>query len=176
MYALEGDALGDPVTMFESVRAVWDITMARGALNRIKATFKSDKGPDQGVVLAPLAIVDGAGPVEMAGYDWGATWIDQTLGGATGMLHVTELDLGGGTDFDVRIQQSPNNAGYVDLMAFTVVAAVPGSQRMFIAAADAPAAEIERWTTVRWAWGGGPGATRHAEFTVGCARSFTMDR
>jgi len=176
MYGLEGNTLGDPVTMFESVRTVWDTLMARGALNRIRGVFKSDKGPDQGVILAPLAVVTGAGPTEMAGHDWGVSWVDQTLGGAMGMLHVTELDLAGGTNFDVRIQQSPNDAGYVDLMAFTVVAAVPGSQRMFIAAADAPGAEIERWTQVRWAWGGAPGAARHARFVVGCARSLTMSR
>lgn len=176
MYALEGNTLGDPVTMFESVRTVWDTLMSRGALNRIRAVFKSDKGPDQGVILAPLAVVTGAGPTEMAGHDWTATWADQIVGGAMAMLQVIELDLGGGTDFDVRVQQSPNDAGYVDLMAFTVIAAVPGSQRMFISAALAPGAEIERWTQVRWAWGGAPGATRHARFTVGCARSLTMSQ
>jgi len=176
MYALEGNALGDPVVMFESVRTTYKRLMTRGALQRMQANFKSDKGPDQGVILAPYAVVTGAGPTEMAGHDWGLGWVDQTLGGAMGMLQVTELELAGGTDFDVRIQQSPNNAGYVDLMAFTVVAAVPGSQRMFISAALAPGAEIERWTTVRWAWGGAPGAARHARFVVGCARSLTMAR
>ena len=176
MYALEGNTLGDPVVMFESVRAKYTTLMAHGKLNRIRADFKSDKGPDYGVILAPYAVVTGAGPTEMAGHDWGVGFADDAVGGLMGMLQVTELDLDGGTDFDVRIQQSPNNAGYVDLIAFTVVAAVPGSERKFVAAADAPGAEIERWTTVRWAWGGAPGAARHARFVVGCARSLTMQR
>ena len=176
MYALEGNTLADPVVMFESVRAKYTKLMAQGKLHRIRADFKSDKGPDYGVILAPYAVVTGAGPTEMAGHDWGVGFADDAVGGLMAMLQVTELELDGGTDFDVRVQQSPNNAGYVDLIAFTVVAAVPGSERKFVAAADAPGAEIERWTTVRWAWGGAPGAARHARFVVGCARSLTMQR
>ena len=176
MYGLEGNVLGDPVTMVESVQGEYETLMARGTLNKVRGTFKSDKGPDQGVILAPYAVVTGAGPTEMTGHDWGVGFADDAVGGLMAMLQVTELELDGGTDFDVRVQQSPNNAGYVDLIAFTVVAAVPGSERKFVAAADAPGAEIERWTTVRWAWGGAPGVARHARFTVGCARSLTMER
>ena len=185
MYALAGNAIGDPFTGIEGPHGEITTLMERGKFHRTRANFKAHLGPQGGAhdiilpaalpvrsyVQAPYAIVTDVGPTNLATLDWGAGFVDQETGSAIGFLGVSALVLDGGADILFTIQDSNNDIAYVDLIVFTAVAAAAAGERVAAAAAAIPG-DIERYTQLMYEFRGGAGALRSCTFAVGLVRSF----
>ena len=184
MYALAGNAIGDPFTGIEGPHGQITTLMERGKLHRVRANFKAALGPVDPArdillpaalpvrswVQAPYATVTDVGPTNLATLDWGASFVDQETGSAIGFLGASDLNLDGGADILFTIQDSANDVAYADLIVFTALAAI-GGERVVQAAAAIPG-DIERYTQLMYEFRGGAGANRTCTFAVGLVRSF----
>jgi hypothetical protein len=83
--------------------------------------------------------------------------------GGAGYIQLTALDLDGHTSLTVKLRHSDDHITFVDLASFTNLAAV-GAERIAIAV------NINRYTSISWAWNGA-GGTPSATFLVGLNRN-----
>lgn len=185
MYALAGNAIGDPFTGVNALRGELEVLPERGKLHRCRANFKAAFGPEDmaqsiasfprnGLVQAGYQTVTDVGPTNLATLDWNtwsADYIDQETGSAIAFVGLSALDLDGGADILFTVQDSANDIAYLDLIVFTALAAIGGEMKS-LAAAVAPN-DIERYTQLQYEFRGGAGASRSATFAVGLVRTLT---
>ena len=185
MYALAGNAIGDPFTGINGLRLALEVLPERGALHKVNANFKAAFGPEDqaqsitsfprnGLVQAGLQTVTAVGPVLTSAIKWDdidAAYQTQETGSAIGFLGITALDLDGGTDIRFAIQDSDDNATWVDLIVFTIGTVVSGE--MVSAAAAAAPGDIDRYTVLEHEFNGGAGASRTCTFACGLVRTLT---
>lgn len=89
-----------------------------------------------------------------------------TQGGGSGYLQVSQLALGGFTNFIAKVRHSVDNATWVDLITFTAVTAAPAAERKTVAGA------VNRYTASSGAYTGA-GAAQSVTAMIGFARPET---
>lgn len=155
---IEGLTLGGEYIGFAGdIESKYERVLSRSALHKVNVTHTVSGAIEDGIILAPWEAIDDD-PLYLAGQDAGAS----SALGASGILHVGALDLGGGTNLAVTIKHSPTDGSYVSLIAFTVNATAPTSERKTVAGT------VNRWTRCDWAWTGG--AAQSATIFCGLAR------
>jgi len=112
---LNGFAIGSLVDMVQIVEGTYEIPAAVEDLVTVSAEFEADDRIDLGVALhdqtAETVAANYASVDETAG----------TTGGGVGHLHVTAFTSGSAT---IKIQHSPDNSIWADLITFTAAAGV----------------------------------------------------
>jgi hypothetical protein len=89
-----------------------------------------------------------------------------TQNGGSGYLQVSQLALGGFTNFQAKVRHSVDNAAWVDLVTFTVVTAAPAAERVAVAGT------VNRYLASSGAYGGA-GAEQTVTAAIGFARPET---
>lgn len=188
MYALAGNAIGDPFTGINGLRLALEVLPERGALHKVNANFKGAFGPEDqaqsianfprnGLVQAGLQTVTDVGPTTLAGLDWNITdadYIEQETGSAIGFIGVPNVDIDGAGNILFTIGHSPNDGVYADLIVFTAITTLIGvSGEMVTVAAAVIPNEIERWTEMEYEYVGVSGASRTCTFACGLVRTLT---
>jgi len=110
-----------------------------------------------GYVVAPLA----ARTTDEDTDDTYCTMLETTGASGTGFLHVTAIDLDGGTSVLITIRDSADHITFTDHTAFAAVTAV-GAQTVALAT------EVKKYLSISWAWTGGSGSQTVTAF-VGVA-------
>lgn len=154
---LEGRTQGQHATVFAS-----DVTMSvqrlleRKKMHRLNATFESSGAVDEGLILQPYGVISGT--------TTGAALnnLAATTNGGSATLQVTALNLGGGTNLVVKVQDSADNVTFADLATFTAVTVAPASQYLAIVGT------IRQYTRAVMTFTGGTSPT--ATLTVALAR------
>lgn len=123
------DAAGKPAlfVLADPTAYTVDATVA----DAVSMTFSAagDESAELGFVLAPLTAVT-ADALTGTAVDRGASPLTPTTHGLMGAMHVTAYS--GFTGVLVKIQHSPDNSSWSDLVSFTNVTAI-GSQRVSVA-------------------------------------------
>ena len=118
VYGLEGDTIGNPSIVVESLRSTIARQASLDALTRIEAAFKSASGIHDAVIIANLAArSDNA---ETTTVDNAAL----TSTGSRSYLNVTSVTLGGYTNVAVKMRDSDDDITFVDHANFTAVTAI----------------------------------------------------
>lgn len=187
MYALAGNAIGDPFTGIDGPHGTIATLMERGRLHRIKADFKANFGPEDmaqsivsfprnGLVQAGLQIVTDVGPTNLATLDWNtwsADYIDQETGSAIGFIGITDVDIDGAGNILFEIQDSANDIAYANAIVFTVALTDGITGEMVALAAAVAPGDIERYTQLQYEFQGVSGASRTCTFACGLVRTLT---
>jgi hypothetical protein len=113
--------LGDPTDYAVDASVADAVAMTMGA--------QADEGVEMGFVLAPLQAYT-ADALAGTAVDRGASPLTPTTHGLMAAIHVTAYS--GFTGVAVKIQHSPDNSAWADLVSFTNVTAV-GAQRVSVA-------------------------------------------
>lgn len=156
-----GSLPGAEVYAFNGVFAVsYEVVSVVNQLTRANAEYTVTGQVDNDAVLLDTArtTVAADGDTESASVDNSAS----SANGGRAYLVVDSLDLDGGTSFDVTVQDSPDDAVWSSLTAFTALTDV-GSE------VKAVSGTVERYLSVAWDFTGSPG-TPSATFTVAFAR------
>ncbi len=96
---------------------------------------------------------------------------DQEVGEAVGFLGVTDVDIDGAGDILFEIQDSADDAAYVNLIVFTVADTAGGVTGERVSqVAGAGAAQIERFTQLQYEFQGVSGVDRTCTFACGLVR------
>lgn len=157
-FAPEGGAAGKPLVASPLVQATYVRQISRGALHKANATYQSEAGHDEGVILHALEAETADGNSEADAVDGGAGTTD----GAVLYLQVTALDLDGYDDVSINVLHSTDNNTFTLLGSFADVAAI-GAQRVVVAGA------VNRYLAVEWEFNGS-GSTPSITFMAGAAR------
>lgn len=132
-----GDTLGNPFTGFEGVYKVeYEPVCEMGKLTKANTKYAFNGAIDLGVILHPLAArtSDGDG-----------TTVDQTAGssnGGVGYLQVSAFS--GFSQIVVKIQDSPDDSNWSDLITFTTVTTAPVALRATVAGS------VDRYVRAIW--------------------------
>lgn len=186
MYSLAGNAIGDPFTGIDGPHVDIETLMERGKLHRIKANFEANFGPEDmaqsiagfprnGLVQAGLQTVIAVGPALTASIDWEAIDTDysnQETGSAIGFIGVTNVDIDGTGNIRFAIQDSDDNATWLDLIVFTpVTTAIGVSGERVVQVALAAPNDIERYTVLEYEYVALSGGNRTCTFACGLIRT-----
>lgn len=144
-FAPEGNTLGKKCISSPLVQVDYKRQIQRGALTKASASYKSEGGHDEGIILHALGAESGSsGNTQGAGsQDAGAS----SSAGGGGVLQVTALTLGGYDNLVWKIQHSADDSTYVDLITFTAVTVV-GAERKTVTGT------VNRHLASAWAYGG----------------------
>lgn len=132
-----------------------EVGVSPDAANTLLPSFSVDGEVNYGWVVAPHATRTTAGNTD-------ATYADIGAGVSAGhvYLHVTALDLGGGTSCTIKLRGSADHITFADETTMTAVTAI-GSEVKALASA------VERYLSVSWAWTGG--SNQSIDFFLGVA-------
>lgn len=156
VYGLEGDAIGNPSIVIESIRSTMTRNATRDALTRIEAEFKSASGIHDAVIIANLAAREEG--------DTTAS-VDNTASSSTGSrsyLNLTALTLGGYTNVVIKMRDSANDSTFVDHANFTARTAI-GSEMVLVTGS------VSRYLRTLVAFGGA-GSSESVTFAVSTVR------
>jgi len=161
-FAPEGASVGKKFVGALLTQATYTRQISRGALHKANATYESNGGADEGIILHSNSAAEvAAGNTEGASsQDAGAA----SLNGGAGYLQVSALTLGGYTSLGVKVRHSADDVTYADLVTFANVAAAPAAERKTVAGT------VNRHLASSWAFNG-VGAGPSATFVVGFARN-----
>lgn len=118
-FGIEGNAQGKKVQCGIAISSSAVRRAGRGILSKISAEWQGDGVLSDAVIIQSLAAESGAGATSDGSQDNTAS----SASGGTGYLQVTDLALGGYTSITVKIQDSPDNSAWTDLITFTAVTA-----------------------------------------------------
>ena len=116
---IEGNAQGKKCLCGIAITSKVVRKAGRGQLSKISAEFMGDGVLSDAVIVQSLAAESGAGATSDGSLDNSAS----SSAGGTGYLQVTDLALGGYTSVTVKIQDSPDDSAWTDLITFTAVTA-----------------------------------------------------
>ncbi len=157
MYGLEGDAIGNPCYLIESLRASVGRQATRDALTRITADFKSASGIHEGIIIASLAAKTDSDVT---------TTVDNlaaTTTGSRSYLNITSLTLGGYTNVVIKMRDSTDDITFVDHANFTAVTAAPASEQVLVTGS------VSRYLQTQVNFGGA-GSSESVTYAVGTVR------
>jgi hypothetical protein len=157
----EGNTIGQSVYVFDGALAVsYEVLGSMNALQRANVEYLvTGRVSSDGVLLHALGAKTADGNTQASSVDGTA----QTTAGGFAFLQVTNLNLDGGTSFDVTIQDSPDDAAWGTLQAMTARTAI-GGETITVAGT------VERYLAVAWDFTGTPGGSATATFVAGFAR------
>lgn len=138
---VEGNAQGRKVVCFPRIiqsRVARSAT--RAELHKISAEYDSNERFNS-TIIQSLAAEAGAGDTSDGSVD-----ITGFAGSARVFLQVTELTLGGYTDVTIKVQDSADDAVFVDFATFTNVSAAPAAEALLVAG---PVSQYVK-TTLTW--------------------------
>lgn len=161
-YGFWGDAIGSRAVMIDGLYSmVWKRQLQRDGLTLagmqavISGTYYGAPNTEAGLggprILHGIDSESGSGTTE-------ATSVDNAASSASGIvcdLHIPALDLGGGTNVVVTVQDSPDNAVWTLLGTFTAVTSetIGTSERITVAGT------IDRYLSITWTFTGGAAQT-----------------
>lgn len=160
MFATAGNTIGAPVDGAEGATQAKHTKQAtRGSLTKVAADFAGSGAYDEGLILHELSAETADGDTESESVDNGAS----SAAGGAGYLQVTALDLDGYDDVTMRVLHSADDIAFVELAAFTDVAAAPDAERVAVAGT------VNRYLASDWTFNG-IGTSPSVTFLVGFAR------
>ena len=121
---VSGNAAGRDMALLNARQANVARIPGRGELTKIEATFLPSGPIDEGKIIQALAAQTGAGASSDGSLDNAAS----SAAGGIGVLQVTALTLGSYTSIDIKIQDSPNDSTWGDLVTFTATTAAPSAE------------------------------------------------
>lgn len=159
--APEGNTLGRRFLGSPMVQMDYKRLISRGAIHKANASYKSEGGHDEGILLHAHGAETAA-----SGNTEGADSQDNlasSANGGSGYLQVSALTLGGWTSVTHKIRHSADDISYVDLITFTTVTAAPTGERKTVTGT------VNRHLAHSWAFIGA-GAGQSVTYFVGFAR------
>lgn len=164
-YGFWGDEEGDAAIMMDGYfAAVFKRQAQRDGLTLAGATFNMS-GTYYGPASAGLsgAVILGGRTSRTLDGDTESASVDNSSSSASGLvvdLHVPALDLDGGSQVVVTVQDSTDDAVWDTIGTFTAVTAAGASERLEIAGT------IERYLSITWAFTGGGGSETVTPYVV----------
>lgn len=161
MFATEGNTIGKPVVATLMAQADYQRMIERGALHKVSASYVSEQGHDEAVILHALGARTTDDDTEATPVDNGAS----SANGGTAYLEVEALTLDGYDSVTITVLHDADGAGaFSSLVAFTTVTAAPTGQRVTVAGT------VQRYLAVAWDFIGA-GTSPSVTFTVGFKRN-----
>jgi hypothetical protein len=153
--APQGFSIGSLVEMMQIAAGDYNVDVGVNKAVDLSVNGQPDDQVDLGVSLHDLVAEVVAAPVNYASVDESAS----TAGGGVGHLHLTAAT--GLTTVTIKIQHSPDNAAWADLITFPAVTAVAnGKQRVVLA----PGTTVNRYVRAVVASGTYTSVTFHVSF------------
>lgn len=149
----QGDAFGSKCLIIPGAQSSVEISTPYSDVGKIAGELTSNMGISSGVVLKPLAVAAATGEGEKL--DLGAAPV-KTEHGGVGMLQVGKFETG---NIVVKIQHSPDNVTFTDLITFTAVTASEKAEAIALPSTT----EVKRYVRAIWTHAAG-NATFHVAF------------
>ena len=157
---LEGNTLGKAFTGFAgAMQMAYERVMSRAELHKANATYQGSGAVEEGKILHIHQAETGATLNSASDNNGGSS-----ANGASGYLQVSALTLGGYTSAALKIQDSPNDSTWLDLITFAAVTAAPAAERLTVAGT------VDQYTRATLAYNGA-GADQTITYMVGVARN-----
>ena len=118
-FGIEGNTQGKKCQCGIAISSKVVRKSGRGELSKLSAEWMGDGVLSDAVIVQRLAAESGAGATSDGSQDNAAS----SANGGTGYLQVTDLTLGGYTSITVKMQDSPDDSVWSDLITFTAVTA-----------------------------------------------------
>lgn len=161
-YSLEPNAIGAHCIFGVVQRQPFNKNPERRALTKVSADYKSELGAYDGVVSAELDTrVDDD---ETASIDNAAS----SANGAAGQLGITALDLDGGDDITIKLEDSPDDSVWADLIVFDAVTSLSDALR---AQQKHVTGTVDQYTRTSWEFAANAGAAKSITFATAIARN-----
>lgn len=168
-WGIVADTIGNDVDLVTTLKAEVTPKTEPGEIVAYEVTVSPVvNGLEHGKVIHELSEESGAGNTESSSVD---NTSSSTAGGA-GYLQVTALNRDSGTNFLVTLRDSPDDAVWSDLQAFTAITTDYADSDPDNGTAERVeiSGTIERYTACDWEFGGTPGGSEDATFQVALVR------
>lgn len=169
-WGIVADTIGNDVDLITSYKVEIKPKTEPGEIVAYEVTVQPvANGLEHGVVVHAMGEESGDGDTESSSVDNGAS----SASGGAGYLQVAALNRDSGDDLTVTLRDSPDDAVWSDLQAFTAITTDYADDDPDNGTAERIeiSGTIERYAACDWVFGGTPGGNEDATFQVALVRN-----